>query len=139
MDSYGGNLIKVLVMHRHWLSLYCKRFLLLFVNLVSLISQSGVFEAHCYDNWLRTGRSRVWSLATAKSLTPGFALINHFFEMIISVRVDCCSENLIRIISYILIFSHLSFGNRVTFSRKGTVVKWTLFSFTWFGIKRISS
>jgi len=27
-----------------------------------------------------------------KSLTPRFALINHFYEMIISVRIDCCAE-----------------------------------------------
>jgi len=44
--------------------------------------------AHCYDNWLRTGRYRVQSLAWAKSLIPGFDLINHFFEMINSVRID---------------------------------------------------
>jgi len=33
-------------------------------------------------------RSPVW----AKSLTPGFALMNHLFEMINSVRIDCCAE-----------------------------------------------
>jgi len=41
---------------------------------------------------MRTGRYRVQSLAWAKSLTPGFALMNNFFEMIISVRIDCCAE-----------------------------------------------
>jgi len=35
----------------------------------------GVVVAHCYDNWLRTGRYRVRSLTWGKSLTPGFALI----------------------------------------------------------------
>jgi len=34
----------------------------------------------------------VQSLAWAKSLTPGFALVNHIYEMIISVRIDCCAE-----------------------------------------------
>jgi len=34
-----------------------------------------------------------WGLIRAKSLTPGFALINHFYEMIISVWIDCCAKN----------------------------------------------
>jgi len=30
--------------------------------------------------------------ALSKIFDPGFALINHFYEMIISVRIDCCAE-----------------------------------------------
>jgi len=45
----------------------------------------GVVVAHCYDNRLRTGRFRVRSLVWVKSLTPEFALIYHFYEMIITV------------------------------------------------------
>jgi len=28
----------------------------------------------------------------AKSLTPGFCLMNHFHKMISSVKIDCCGE-----------------------------------------------
>jgi len=48
--------------------------------------------AHCNDNWLRTERYGVWSLAWAKSLTSEFTLINHYYAMIISVRIDCSVE-----------------------------------------------
>jgi len=37
---------------------------------------------------------RVQSPAWAKSLTPGFALLNHFFEMVNSVRIDFCADRL---------------------------------------------
>jgi len=57
----------------------------------------GVVVTHCHDNWLRTGRYRVQYPGRAKSLTPGFALINHFFEMINSVRIDCCSETWLKL------------------------------------------
>jgi len=52
----------------------------------------GFVGAYCLDSWLRTGRYRVRSLAWAKSLTPGFTLIDNFFEMINPVRIDYCAE-----------------------------------------------
>jgi len=60
------------------------------ISLAGLISPQKIHRvAHCCDNWLRY---RVQSLSWAKSLTPGFALINHFFEIINSVKIDCCAE-----------------------------------------------
>jgi len=49
-------------------------------------SKSNIFhECHCFNNWLGIRRLgfKVWG----KSLTPGFALLYHFYEMIISVRI----------------------------------------------------
>jgi len=34
----------------------------------------------------------VQSPVFAKCLTPEFSLINHFYEMIISIWIDCCAE-----------------------------------------------
>jgi len=57
-----------------------------------------------------TARASDWELETgvqspgwAKSLTPGFALMNHFQKMIISVRIDFCAETWF-IIKCLLIF-----------------------------------
>jgi len=45
-----------------------------------------------YSIWLRTVRLGFNPWSGQKSLTPGFALMNHLYEMIISVRIDCCAE-----------------------------------------------
>jgi len=50
------------------------------------------------ENWETGVQSLVW----AKSLTPGLAFINPFYEMIISVRIDSCVDYLIWIICYTL-------------------------------------
>jgi len=55
------------------------------------------------ENWGNGVQTPVW----AKSLTPGFGLMNHFYEMIFSVTINCPAENLIRMI-FTLIYSHLS-------------------------------
>jgi len=39
-------------------------------------------------------------------LTTGFALINNFYEMIISIRIDFCAKTLLEL-SLKLIYSHL--------------------------------
>jgi len=54
-----------------------------------------VILAHSYlwqltENWETGVQYPVW----AKSLTPGFALINHFYEMIISVAIDLTVQRL---------------------------------------------
>jgi len=54
------------------------------------------------ENWEAGVQSLVWE----KSLTPGFALINNFYEMIISVRIDD--------LSLIITFSYFSLENQVT-------------------------
>jgi len=48
------------------------------------------FELLCHlaENW-ETG---VQSLAWAKSLTPGFAIIKHFYDLVISVRIESHAE-----------------------------------------------
>jgi len=51
-----------------------------------------VTEAEWLEQLTENWETRVQSLGWAKSLTPGFALINHFYEMIFSVRIDCCAE-----------------------------------------------
>jgi len=58
-------------------------------NQARILVQIGI---DCSLLWLRTRRCRVQSPPWAKSLTPRFALINHFCEMIISVRIDCCAK-----------------------------------------------
>jgi len=63
-----------------------KKWILVFLWIMKLCLDVilGIIVVHCYDNWLRTGRYRVWSLVWVKSLTPGFALINYFSELIIT-------------------------------------------------------
>jgi len=54
--------------------------------------------------------------------------------MIISVRIDCWADSGLEL-SLIMIYSHLSTENQdTTYSQKQTVVKSTLFSFTWLGV-----
>jgi len=51
-------------------------------------------------DWTGNWETRVQSPVWAKSLTPGLALINHFYEMIISVRIDCCADTWLEFLLY---------------------------------------
>jgi len=85
------------------------------------------------ENW-ETG---LQSLVLAKSMIPRFALINHFYEMILSVRIDCCAETWLEWYQNSLIYIYQKksgFHNNTQLSVKRTVVK----SFTWFSVRLIS-
>jgi len=88
-------------------------------------SLTGVIVAHCYDTWVRTGRYSVWSL------TPGFAFTIHFYEMIVSFRVDCCADTWLELsLNSFIIWKSVNYKTQL--SGKRTVVNSILFSFTWF-------
>jgi len=75
---------------------------------------------------------RANSLADFKVLTSWHTLnfiYVDFYEMIILIRIDCCAETWLQ----------LSLNSFVHIYQKWTVVKSTLFSFTWFGVGIISS
>jgi len=79
--------------------------------------------AHCFDNWVRTWGYRVESLAWAKSLTPGFAIINHFYEMILPLRIDWCTDTWLEL-SHILLLSQ---AQRIRMTRRSSPLNFYIF------------
>jgi len=109
---------------------------------IAIAGREGSLWPNGHSIWLRTGRLGFNPWSGQKSLTPGFALINHFYEMILSVRIDCCAELELNDLLYSSIHIYLlkiKWLWDTTFSQKWTVVKSTLLSLKWFSVRIISS